>query len=82
MHLSLDLDQDLEHPALYTPLHAQSVAVGEGGWVWVSCPRIRTHPLDLRGVSGQAGGQGAGAVAVVVEPADLLAQHGAETQPP
>lgn len=52
-------------------------------WNWVSRMAIsatcrESHPLDLRGVSGQTCRQGTRAVPVVVEPADLLAQHGLE----
>lgn len=43
-------------------------------------PPRESHPLDLRGVSGQACGQGTGAVPVVVKPANLLAQHGLEAE--
>lgn len=41
-----------------------------------------TYPLHHRCVSGQSGGQGPRAVFGVIEPADLLSQHGLEAHFP
>lgn len=44
--------------------------------------RSVTHSLNLRSVGRQARGQGARAVPVIVEPADLLAKHGVKAEAP